>query len=407
MHLPAKPGAPRQSLGETGAVPEFLSPALLAWRDRAERLATDELIPLREDPTLGSNLRRDGVRAASKRAGVHALTQGEFADGPHQGEGAAEPALRLLVVREALARHGVGQVRGVFGAAPGVLAGVGEPLRSTHLLPLLAGDKRSGFAFTEPVDAPRPSWARVEGNDLIINGQKSYVTGGAELNEAGVAVVAVDFLTATVDIEGEGPAMVVIDTDLPGVQLERRFASFDGSQHGAFRLREVRVPRHCALGRPGEGRGRALQRISEVRQAIAADCVGTAIWLLDLLTDHLQRERRDGRRPGDQERVRLRYGELRVQAYAARSMVYRTARLVDAGQPTVNECIAAKLFASEVANHIADCAVQLIGGEALIEGHPVEQIYRRLRTLRLAEGESDVLRINVARGRLDLDQGRI
>ena len=44
---------------------------------------------------------------------------------------------------------------------------------------------------------------------------------------------------------------------------------------------------------------------------------------------------------------------------------------------------------------------------ALIEGHPLEQIYRRLRTLRLAEGESDVLRINVARGRLDLDQGRI
>ncbi len=320
-------------------MPEFLAPALLAWRDRAERLATDELIPLREDPTLGSNLRRDGVRAASQRAGVHALTQGEFADGPHQGEGAAEPALRLLVVREALGRHGVGHLRGVFGAAPGVLA--------------------------------------------------------------------VDFLTATVDIEGDGPAMVLIDTDLPGVELERRFASFDGSQHGAFRLREVRVPRHCALGRPGEGRGRALQRISEVRQAIAADCVGTAIWLLDLLTDYLQRERSDGRRPGDQERVRLRYGELRVQAYAARSMVYRTARLVDAGQPTVNECIAAKLFASEVANQIADCAVQLIGGEALIEGHPLEQIYRRLRTLRLAEGESDVLRINVARGRLDLDQGRI
>jgi hypothetical protein len=41
---------------------------------------------------------------------------------------------------------------------------VAEPLRSSHLLPLLAGDKRSGFAFTEPSDAPRPTWAAVDGD---------------------------------------------------------------------------------------------------------------------------------------------------------------------------------------------------------------------------------------------------
>lgn len=93
--------------------------------------------------------------------------------------------------------------------------------------------------------------------------------------------------------------------------------------------------------------------------------------------------------------------------YAARATAYRTARLVDAGESAVNESIAAKLMASEVANQVVDSAIQLVGGEALIEGHPLEAMHRRLRTLRLAEGESDVLRINIARGHLDLDQGRL
>ena len=86
-------------------------------------------------------------------------------------------------------------------------AGVAEPLRSSHLGPMLAGDKRSGFAFTEPADAPRPSWAVVDGDSLLVSGRKSYVTGGADA----------DFLVALVDVEGQGPAMVVIDTAVPGV----------------------------------------------------------------------------------------------------------------------------------------------------------------------------------------------
>ena len=266
------------------------------------------------------------------------------------------------MVREAVARHGVGHLPGIFGSGPGVLAGVGEPLRSTHLQPVLAGEKRAGFAFTEPVDLPRPTWARIDGDELVVNGRKSYVTGGAD----------VDFLTATMDVEGEGPAMVVIDVDRPGVVLTRRFASFDGSHHAAFSFTDVRVPRSCVLGAPGEGRGRALEKISEVRRAIAADCVGTAAWMLDIVGAHLQTPRRDGRRPGDLERVRLRYGDLRMKAYAARSMVYRTARLADAGHNVVNESIAAKLFSSEVAGEIADTAIQLLGGEALVEGHPIE-----------------------------------
>jgi acyl-CoA dehydrogenase len=217
----------------------------------------------------------------------------------------------------------------------------------------------------------------------------------------------VDFLTASVDVEGEGPTMVVIDTDTPGVRITRRFDSFDGTHHAAFAFDEARVPAGHVVGAAGEGRGRAMETISATRRAIAADCVGTSLWALELVDEHLSTERRDGRRPGDRERARLRYGELRIKTYAARSAVYRTARLTDAGENVVNETIAAKVLATEVAGEVVDTAIQLVGGESLIVGHPLEAAHRRLRTLRLAEGESDTLRVNVARGRLDLGLGRL
>ncbi len=364
-------------------MPDLLSDQLTALRTRVAALAQGPLAALRDDSTLSTADLAAQVRALSKDAGLFGLTQDH-----------ATPALSLLVARETLARHYAGHLPGLFGPDAGLLAGVAEPLRSSHLLPLLAGDKRSGFAFTEPADAPRPSWAVVEGDHLLVTGQKSYVTGGADA----------DFLVALVEVEGQGPAMVVIDTGLPGVTLTRRFSSLDGSHHAAFRFDAVRLPRSHAIGAPGEGRSRALAKISAVRRMVAADALGTACWAVDFVGAELLRERRGGPRAAS-ERMRLRYGDMRIQAYAARATVYRTARLHDSGQDAVNESIAAKVFATEVAGQLVDLAVQLVGGEALVSGHPLEAALRRLRALRLAEGETDLLRVNLARGHLDLGKG--
>lgn len=371
-------------------MPDQLPEALVALRERTREVARQASLAWSERTRAGLDdaghkERTDAVRAWSRQAGLYGLTQ-------DPGSG----ALVLLVARETLALEGVGHWTGWFGSEAGLLAGVAEPLRSSHLLPLLAGDKRSGFAFTEPAGMPRPTWARVEGDQLVINGRKSYVTQGAQA----------DFLVALVDVEGTGPAMVVIDTDAPGVRIERRFESLDGSQHAAFVFEDARVPAHCAIGAPGDGRSQAIHKISGVRRAVAADCVGTTGWILDQLANTLRKPRRDGPL-ANHDRIRLRFGHLRILAYAARSTVYRTARLVDSGDAAVNESIAAKVFASEVADEVIDTAIQLTGGEALVVGHPLEGAVRRLRASRLVEGENDVLRVNVARGYLDLDKGRL
>ena len=246
-----------------------------------------------------------------------------------------------------------------------------------------------------PTTLPHFTRADRSPEGLRVTGQKSYVTGGANA----------DFLNALVEIPGQGRAMLVIDTDAPGVVLERRFDSLDGSHHAAFRFDAALVPEDHIIGRAGEGLPRAMRQIGDTRLAIAAEAVGLARWAIEFTTQHLKAPHHSGESLGAREGVRLRYADLRIRTYAARSMLYRTARLGDAGANIVNEGIACKVFATETLSDVVDGAVQLVGGKALIVGHPLEQLYREVRSLRLAEGASDVLRLNLARGILDLDKG--
>jgi alkylation response protein AidB-like acyl-CoA dehydrogenase len=347
-------------------MPELLNESEQDLCQRIRRFAEAVLLPLADaDPTEAGRQ----VVDASRQAGFFAMTQ---------------PAA-------------FGGSEAVFGPGPGVLGGAEEPLRTSHLEPLMAGRKRASFGFTEPDNAPEPTTARSDGDYWIVSGQKSYVTGGAHAS----------FINTLVQIPDQGAALLVIDTDADGVELVRQFDSLDGSHHAAFEFHDVRVPAHHLIGRPGEGMPRAMRQIGDTRLAFAASCVGTMRWVDGYLLDHLKQPDRSGQARGDKEGVRLRYSEARIQSFAARSMVYRTARIADAGENIVNEGIACKVFATETVGRIVDNAIQLVGGAALVTGHPLERLYRSVRSMRLAEGASDVLRLNLARGALELGKGRI
>ena len=364
-------------------MPEQLSSQLIELRERCAAFAMDHMLPLADSDRASAAVQ---VREASKAAGLFTMTQPAHAAGQ----------LALCVARETLAAANPPALDAVFGPGAGVLGSVGEPLASSHLAPLLAGEKRGSFGFTEPDDA-EPTAGTIDGDALTINGQKSYVTGGADA----------DFINALVRIEGHGPSMVVIDTDTQGVILEKRFNSLDGSHHAAFRFDNVQVPVSHVIGEPGQGLPKALRQIGDVRLLFAAHACGYLIWVMDLLQSHLQSPDKDGAPRGNKDVVRWHYADLRIKAFAARSMLYRTARLADAGENIVNEGMACKVFATECIGEAVDTAIQLVGGGALIDDHPLALLYKKVRAWRLAEGASDVLRLNIGRGILELGKGRI
>ncbi len=367
-------------------MPETLSKELVDLRERCNTFAKKTLLALTDEAGA-----RKKVREESKQLGLFMMTQ------PKQFGGTEASQLELTVARETLYSHNAPYIESVFGPSPGVLGGVEEPLKSTHLAPLLNGEKRSSFGFTEPDDAPSPTSGKVVGDTLIINGQKSYVTGGADA----------DFINALVHIEDLGPSMVVIDTNLEGVVIDKRFSSLDGSHHAAFLFKNVQVPSTNIIGEAGKGLPRAMRQIGDTRLLFAAQASGYMIWVVNYLTEHLKSTDRSGEPRGNKDVVRWHYANTRIKAFAARSMLYRTSRIVDSGENAVNESMATKAFATEAVGEVIDTGIQLVGGTALVDTHPLVNLYKKVRAWRLAEGASDIIRLNIGRGILELDKGTI
>ena len=130
------------------------------------------------------------------------------------------------MLRELFASTNLPLTRHIFGPNPGVLHAVQGDLRSNYLEPVLRGEKKGAFAFTEPDSATRPTWGVINDDMLLINGTKSYITGGG----------SADFISALINVEHSdgaraGTAMVVIDRQARGVTIDRTFTSLDGSGH--------------------------------------------------------------------------------------------------------------------------------------------------------------------------------
>jgi alkylation response protein AidB-like acyl-CoA dehydrogenase len=383
---------------EKYTMPEMLTQSHLDLKVKTESFIKDTLVPLEEmlDHNGEPKSIREKVIAASTKAGLFTMTQ------PASYHGKEVSALELTVVRETLAAANLKISAHVFGPGPGVLATATGPLKENYLDPVMRGEKRGSFGFTEPDAAPRPTWAKQDGDEIIVTGQKSFVTGGGNA----------DFVNALVNVEADGnvkggTALVAIDFNAPGLTIEKEFRTLEGSDHLAIRFDEVRVPKWHIIGNIGEGMPRALEDISKVRLSLSAVACGYMQWAIDYVTEKLQQPHRSGTPMAKREGVRIRYADMRIEAFAARSMLYRTARMVDSDQNDVNEVMCTKVYCTEAAGRVIDAAVQLMGGNALTAGNPLERLYRQVRSMRFTEGASDILRINIAKGKFELGKGTL
>ena len=378
-------------------MPDNLSEVVVAVKHQAKDFIDNVIKPLSSEG--GDEVSEDSIRSvkeASRDAGFFFKTQ------PAEFGGTPASTLELTVLRELFSRTNLPLTRHIFGPGPGVLHAVQGDLKSVYLEPVLRGEKKGAFAFTEPDSAPRATWGVVTRDKLVINGQKSYITGGG----------SADFISALVNVEQAdgnkaGSAMVVIDREAQGVTIDRTFTSLDGSSHVSMTFDNVTVPISNVIGELGEGMPRALANIGNVRLMVSAQASGMCMFVLDYIEKHIKSPHRSGVPLGDKEGVRLRFSDMRIETFVARSALYRTARIVDCGDNSVNETAMTKVFMTETAGRVVDQGVQLFGGQALVTGHPLEKLYREARSLRFIEGASDLLRLNIAKGKLELDKGRL
>ncbi|MGW9349313.1 acyl-CoA dehydrogenase family protein [Nocardiopsis flavescens] len=287
------------------------------------------------------------------------------------------------------------------GEADNILYHCNEEQRERYLLPTIAGEKRSCFAITEPgagsdAKAIRARAVR-DGDTWVINGEKTFITGG---NEADFAMVF-----AVTDPErgaNGGVTCFLVDRDMGWTSEpidtmgERRPASLV--------FQDVRVPHGNILGEEGEGFTLAMQWIGKGRYLLPARAVGSCERLLTMAVEYSRTRETFGAPIADRQAIQWMIADSQVEIEALRLLVLHAAWQVGAGRDSRHAQSIAKLFGGVKANEIVDRVLQIHGGMGYTRELPIERFYRDLRLLRIFEGTDEIQRRTIAR---DLLRGHV
>jgi alkylation response protein AidB-like acyl-CoA dehydrogenase len=210
------------------------------------------------------------------------------------------------------------------------------------------------------------------------------------------------FQAKLVDGEHEGQhAMFFVDVDTPGVRVVRTpaYTHTYAHHHPIVAFEDVRVPAANLIGAEGDGMAFTYEWFRYERLMIAARCCGAAERLIDEATAFATERVQFGAPIVRNQAVGHALADSLTELHAARLMTYALARDIDDGVDAKLQharCSMAKLYASEMANRVADRAVQIFGGRGYMRENVAERFWRELRVDRIWEGTSEIQREIIA-----------
>ena len=305
----------------------------------------------------------------------------------------------LCIVRETLSRiSGLADfsfaMQGL-GAGPISLFG-SEALKERYLRRVAEGEAIAAFAISETgagsdIAAMQTS-ARNEGDDYVIDGEKTWISNG------GIA----DFYVVFCRLESTGFIALVVEPGDAGFSVAERIKTIAPHPLARLRFDNCRVPMDRVVGEPGKGLKVALATLDVFRSTVGAAALGFARRALDEALAYVSDRRIFGQQLKDFQLTQARIAQMATQIDASALLVYRAAWTRDNGAPRVTrEAAMAKMYATEAAQRVIDDALQLLGGRGVVADSPVEKLYREIRSLRIYEGTTEVQQLVIAKQVLD------
>ena len=366
--------------------------------DRA-RLLVEELIPYEVEAEMNEGELPREVRARHRQR-AHELGLAAM-NMPRSLGGAGLSTFQQVLVSEQ-----IGKVTNALGWVVDTPAGwlpkvASEYQLATWVVPTIRGERVECYAITEEnagsdVDAIEAT-ARRDGGDYVLDGVKWHVTS------ANLADHAFFQAKLTTGSPAGSHAMFIVDLDAPGVRIIRTpaYTHTFAAHHPELAFEGVRVPAANLVGAEGDGMKFAYEWFRYERLMIAARCCGAAERLIDEASGFAAERRAFGKPISEYQAIQFMLADSLTELWAARLMTYRLAQSMDSGMDVKVEhvqCSMVKLFASEMANRVADRAVQIFGGRGYMRENVAERFYRELRVDRIWEGTSEIQRSIIARG---------
>jgi acyl-CoA dehydrogenase len=369
-----------------------LSAEDLGIQDRA-RSFTDELIPFEVEAEMnGGDLPKDivaGHKARAMELGLYATNM------PVELGGGGCTSLQQVLVQEQVGRV-TNALAWVVATPPSWLPAVATQYQlERFVLPTVRGEREECYAITEEgagsdVDGIVATAMR-DGGEYVLNGEKWHVTS---YNSA-------DYAFFQGKLPGGDHAMFLVDLPSPGVTVVRTpaYTHTISHHHPIVAFTDVRVPDSHLVGAEGDGMSFAYEWFRFERMMVAARCLGGAQRLVDEMTAFAAEREVQGRPIAQLGAIQAMLADSLTELFAARALVYETARGIDAGADVKvqhAQCSMAKLYASEMAGRVADRAVQVFGGRGYMRENVAERLFRELRVERIWEGTSEVQRSIIA-----------
>ncbi|MBP1241383.1 acyl-CoA dehydrogenase family protein 9 [Frigoribacterium sp. PvP120] len=294
-----------------------------------------------------------------------------------------------------------GRVDGTLATVMGVHQSIGtKPLhlygtddqKARWLPDLASGRKLAAFVLTEPnvgsdAYALETRAERQSDGSWVLNGEKRWIGNGDK-----------DVLTVFARSE-LGHVALVVEKGAEGLSTGPRFETHGLKANHLQRVHftDVRVPADNLLGEPGDGFRIAMNTLNNGRMSMGTAISGGMKRFLQLSVEHTEARRQFGRPLADFEMVGDKLAWMTEQIYGVESMSYLTTGLVDRGDTDFAlESAMTKVVASDTGWFALNRAVQLHGGEAYMEGHPLSKALRDFRIFPIFEGANDVMRAFVA-----------
>ena len=378
------------------SLPHYFSPEHVQFRDMLRDFIAREIVPHINDWDEAGTFPRDLYRKAAE-VGILGLGY------PEEYGGTPGDIFHQIVLAEEFARTGSGGIQAsvnshTIGMPPVVAAG-SEELKRRILPQIVAGEKISALAVTEPGGGSDVANLRTtavrDGDHYVVNGEKTFITSG----------MRADFITTAVRTGGKGAAgvsVLLIDGDTPGLtRTELKKMGWWCSDTAHLRFDDCRVPAANLVGTENQGFKTLMHNFNGERLFLSALAYGYAQACLDEALDWARQRKTFGQPLAERQVIRHKLMDMMLRIDAARSLVYDLGYCIqhrrgDPEQLVARICMA-KVLATQAMQFCADQAVQILGGMGFMRGTRSERIYREVKVMMIGGGSEEIMKDLAAR----------
>ena len=360
----------------------------LAWRAQLRRFVDTEIMPFAEEWDEAGEMPLD---LWPKAAEVGLLGLGypeEYGGTPGDvwfGEIAGEELARVGAggINASLMVHGIG--------LPPVINWGSEAMKAEIAPPVLQGEAWISLGITEPGGgsdvASLKTTAVRDGDHFVVNGSKTYITGGMRAT----------WVSTAVRTGGEGPggvSMLLIPTDAEGfsrTELERK-QGWWASDTATLYFDNVRVPVSNLIGEENQGFKVIMTNFNSERMGMAIHMEACARVCLEEAVNWARERQTFGKRLGDHQVIRHKIAMMKQKINATQAYIRVCNEAIARGDPNPGDIALLKVQASEVMEFCAREALQILGGLGFMRGNRAERIYREVRVNAIGGGSEDIMR---------------